>query len=144
MWDILDYAGLSRHPQKPGRGLFDPSFVQHRDEEEEDEETVETQIFHRPTAEVDMSNGGQELPPYSDLAVRRNPRLGRGRNGYSAPPEDRQSLQRQQQQSEIATWPEPPLLGNMSIMDVTHDPFFLPPDHGNSSYYMGCWDIGNL
>ncbi|RFU26534.1 hypothetical protein B7463_g9796, partial [Scytalidium lignicola] len=144
MWDILDYASLGRRPQKSGRGIFDPTFVQEKDEEEEDEHTVETQIFHRPMAEVDTSNGGQELPPYSDLAVRRrNPRRRQGGNGHVVPAEDGPSSQQQNQQSEIANWPEPPILGNTSIMDATHDSLFQLLDHG-SPYFLGFWDSGNL
>jgi hypothetical protein len=146
MWDILDYTRPNKYAQKPGRGLFDPTFVQDPEEEEEEEQTVETQIFHRPnpTADVDISNGGQELPPYSDAAVRQRTRGARGRTGHSAPVDERQSLQQQQQQEppDFATWSGPAMLGNSSIMDITHDPFFQFQDHG--SPYLGFWEIGNL
>ncbi|KAH8797961.1 putative C6 transcription factor [Xylogone sp. PMI_703] len=128
MWSILDYTSFSKQDQKLGRGLFDPAFVQGQDEDEDDEQTVETQIFHRPMGEVDTSDGGQELPPYSDLTIRRNPRRTRY---YSAPAEERSSSLQQQSQH------------NSSFMDVPQDLFFQQGDHA-SPYFLGFWDNGNL
>ncbi|KAL1964457.1 hypothetical protein VTN77DRAFT_6883 [Rasamsonia byssochlamydoides] len=147
MWDILDYTCPNASARKPGRGLFHPSLCPEPDPEEDDAEdhTVETQIFHHPTTEVDTSNGGQELPPFSDRRTRTRTRDARGR-GHSEPVtavaaaaiEDRQP----QQHPETATWPGPGIMGNCSFMDVTHDPFFQFQDQG--SPYLGLWGIGNL
>lgn len=149
MWDILDYTCPYRDSQRPGRGLFDPSFVQDTNDEFDDEQTVETQIFHRPTAEADTSNGGQELPPYSDRVIpRMRGRENYGRNNAEATEErlPRQPTAAQEptqlHQPDIASWQGPAFLGNVSIMDITHDPFFPLQDH--SSPYIGFWDTGNL
>ncbi|KAJ9199138.1 transcriptional regulator family: Fungal Specific TF [Paecilomyces variotii] len=149
MWDILDYTCPHRGSHRPGRGLFDPSLVQDQNNESDDEQTVETQIFHRPTAEADTSNGGQELPPYSDRAMSRN--RARANHTSSNPENTEERLSRQPSvaqhpsqlhQSDIASWQGPAFLGNVSIMDITHDPFFPLQDH--SSSYLGFWDSGNL
>lgn len=148
MWDILDYTCPPRGLQKPGRGLFDPIFVQDQNKEFDDEQTVETQIFHRPTAEADTSNGGQELPPYSDRTISRNRSRETQRGDEQTPPGQLSGPPQQQQpptqphQSDLVTWQGPAFLGNVSIMDITHDPFFPLQDHG--SPYLGFWDTGNL
>jgi hypothetical protein len=158
MWDILDFTSATKPSQRPGRGLFHPSFVKdsagknerNNSDEDEDEHTVETQIFHRPNpaADVDTSNGGQEFPPFSDTAARRKGRRGiRGRTGYSAPAGERPALQQQQQQHlhgdfPFPSWSAAEVLENTAVMDISYDPFFQFQDH--DSQYTGFWEIGNL
>lgn len=142
MWDILHYSFPGKSSQTRGQGLFHPSFRQDM-EEEDDNHTVETQIFHHPTREVDMSDGGQALPPHSDLATSRTPRSRRsGEAGQSTPPE-RRAIQYASTPVETALWPGPVFMGNNApIMDITQDPFFQFQDQ--ESQYLGLWEIGNL
>jgi hypothetical protein len=161
MWDILDFTSAKKPSQKPGRGLFDPSFIKDsagKDEinngnEDEDEHTVETQIFHRPNpaADIDTSNGGQEFPPFSDAAARRKVGLGiRRRAGHSAPADERPALQQTQQQHQqhqhgefaVPNWSAAEMLENTAVMDISYDPFFQ--FQGHDSQYTGFWEIGNL
>lgn len=159
MWDILDFTSATKPSQKPGRGLFDPSFIRdsagkterNNGDEDEDEHTVETQIFHRPNpaADVDTSNGGQEFPPFSDTAARHKVGRGtRGRMGHSAPADERSALQQQPQQQHqhvgfpVPSWSAAEMLENTAVMDISYDPFFQFQDH--DSQYTGFWEIGNL
>ncbi|OKL61503.1 hypothetical protein UA08_03402 [Talaromyces atroroseus] len=176
MWDILDYTcPKTASPQKTCRGLFDPSVVGNNcplntkvrgkykgndsDENEDVDDVVETQIFHHPNpaTEVDTSNGGQELPPYSGTATRRrrihnsvnqNGSAYAGRSTHSAPAHERpfvgqqQHDQEQQETDAVIIWPAYDMWMSASTMDVSNDPFFQFQDHDMP--WAGSWEIGNL
>jgi hypothetical protein len=144
MWDILCHKSTKTPFDPPGEGLFEASFLQPLGEIHQDQLTVETEIFHGSAAAVDMSEGGQALPPYSSTlrnkAASDFPENGpwnhehalsldKGSNGG---PLEREPL----------TWAATGLPGDVSFMDVTHDPFFQFQDHENP--YQGIWEIGNL
>jgi hypothetical protein len=141
MWDVLDYTCPKSSSGRPGRGLFHSSFCQDANEEETEHQTVETQIFHNPIAEVDTSNGGQAQPPYSNTPSNRTLRGAYGRLG---PPPTVGGGQQQQQQHnpQTAPWPTPGIMETGSFMDMTYDPFFQFHDQG--SPYLGLWEVGNL
>lgn len=159
MWEILDYTNVdTRRNRASGGVLFHESLCAPSADADEENDTVETQIFHNSTREVDTSDGGQALPPFSDHVSRRNTR-----------PSTRQGRPEQQGEwllptsaSEVAPGmvsgghnmgvPQDPLpqyapwpgafTGNASIMDITHDPYMQFQDSG--SPYFGMWEVGNL
>lgn len=161
MWKILQYNIAGKGHPLPGYSLFDESFLREDEEDDTDqgEDTVETQIFHNPTTDVEMSNG-QALPPYSGQPSNSqdfqdgSSRGGRGGGGGS------RRDQQQQLSSSVptsmavdhpplpdvaaagsaaASWPLP---GNPPVMDMTYDPFFQFQDPG--SPFFGTWEVGNL
>ena len=169
MWEVLDYTNVdTRRKHASGGTLFHESLCPTTDAADEEDDTVETQIFHSSTREVDTSDGGQALPPFSDHVVRRTtyPRTSRGRNEQQAewllpdpamasnpavalPPGGNQNMAGPPQ----GQGPPPPgapqyapwlgaFTGNASIMDITHDPFMQFQDSG--SPYFGMWEVGNL
>lgn len=179
MWDILDYTSpTTPGPQKTGRGLFDSAFIQDKPSsriiprarelhdssdgnDEHDDDVVETQIFHHPNpaTEVDTSNGGQELPPYSGAATRRSRsdhninRCGSTygeRSTHSAPAEQRHTIDQgnqhqpygQQEPETLLAWPSEDMWLSASIMDTSHDPFVQFQAHDMP--WGGSWEIGNL
>lgn len=108
--------------------------------------TVETEIFHHSTRTVDTSDGGQALPPYSSAAHGRDVSEDSGiepwhgeDDGIGALDCDstQTSLPREALASSATGFP-----GDLSFMDISHDPFFQFQDHQQS--YLGIWEIGNL
>lgn len=177
MWDILDHACAKGSSESDGRGLFDPAFVRdesasrtrlqktaHRDggqgrnehpDGSDDEDVVETQIFHHPNpaTDVDTSNGGQEFPPYARRTRSQNNVYGYAatnaeRSTHSAPPSERPlvgQLQDQpqiQQDTSLVTWPADDMWMSASMMDISHDSLFEFQDHDIP--WTGSWDVGNL
>jgi hypothetical protein len=174
MWDILDYTcPKAGSPQNTCRGLFDPMVIGNNspskskpinkpdgsDSDTDDGGVVETQIFHHPNpaTEVDTSNGGQELPPYSGVATRRSRSQNSanqhsstyvGRSTHSAPAHERRFVGQQQHDQEqhgtdaFITCPADDMWMSASIMDINHDPFFQFQDHDIP--WAGSWEIGNL
>ena len=147
MWKILQYNFDSKDLDASNHGLFHESF--HHDNDDGDEEhTVEMQISHNPTTEVDLSNG-QALPPYS---------------GYnSANPSQQQAGQQHGQQlvdehspaasnartldmlyapfpkAPTAPWAMP---NNGPVIDMNYDPFYQFQDL--STLTDAAWEVGNL
>jgi hypothetical protein len=144
MWDILCHKSTKTPLDPPGEGLFDASFLQPHGQMYSNQLTVETEIFHHSATAVDMSDGGQALPPYSstlhDQGASENPEHGSWKrhnlvstdNGPNEGVLQRESL----------AWSGSGFPGDVSFMDVTHDPFFQFQDHENP--YRGLWEIGNL
>lgn len=173
MWDILDHCAKNMSSGSNGRGLFDPAFVQdkppskirvqkkntgsvdeHSDASDE-EDVVETQIFHHPNpaTDVDTSNGGQEFPPYarrtrSQNNVNRHTTTNTERSTHSAPAAERPLLDQVQDQPPIqqdtalATWPADDVWISAPMMDASHDAFFQFQDHDVP--WTGSWNVGNL
>lgn len=144
MWDILCHKSTKTPFDPPGEGLFDSSFLQPLGQMDPDQLTVETEIFHHSATAVDMSDGGQALPPYSstlhDRATSRNFEHGPWNRNNAVSIENgpnEGSLPR-----EPLAWSASGFPGDLSFMDVTHDPFFQFQDHENP--YRGIWEIGNL
>ena len=170
MWEILDYTNVdTRRNRASGGVLFHESLCAVPVEADDEDDTVETHIFHNSTREVDTSDGGQALPPFSDHVARRNTRPSTRQSHH-------QHHQQQEQQEQQGDWllptsasnmapgisgshgnnmgavPQGPhplyapwpgtFTGNASIMDVTHDPFMQFQDSG--SPYFGMWEVGNL
>lgn len=145
MWDILLHNS-ARTPSSPRGGLFDASFLETRSGKDANEVTVETEIFHHSTRTVDTSDGGQALPPYSSAAHGRDVSEDSGiepwhgeDDGIGALDCDstQTSLPREALASSATGFP-----GDLSFMDISHDPFFQFQDHQQS--YLGIWEIGNL
>jgi hypothetical protein len=162
MWEILDYTNVdTRRNRGHGGSLLHESLYPTPVDDDEEEETVETQFFHNSTREVDTSDGGQAMPPFSDHVIKRSSR--------TTPRKDRSSRQSEWMLPEPAAeidsttdvpmsanqplaGPQPPnvpyaswpglFTGNTSIMDITHDPFVQFQDPG--SPYFGVWEVGNL
>ena len=162
MWEILDYTNVdTRRNRASGGVLFHESLCATSVEADEEDDTVETQIFHNSTREVDTSDGGQALPPFSDHAARRNtrPSTQHGRpeqqggdwvlpnpasnvaSGISVAPSSHDITVPQGPLPQYAPWPSA-FTGNASIMDLTHDPFMQFQDSG--SPFFGMWEVGNL
>jgi hypothetical protein len=166
MWKILQFSFFGDESRLPGSGLFHESFCPDGGHAEHDEgHTVETQIFHNPTAEVDTSDGGQALPPYAAISGntspthQRNPRQaegGRGHDHGDMPEDGRRHVVTDatgdtaggpmlyapfmEVPSAAAPWAFP---GNASsVMDVMHDPYFQFQNPGSPFY--GTWEVGNL
>jgi len=144
MWDIICHKSTKTAFDSPGEGLFDAPFLQPLGETHPDQLTVETEIFHHSATAVDMSDGGQALPPYSstlhDRAASEYPEHGPWNRNSSDSVDNgptEAALQRQP-----LTWSGSGFPGDASFMDVTHDPFFQFQDHENP--YQGIWEIGNL
>jgi hypothetical protein len=174
MWDILDHTcAKNTSSGSSGRGLFDLTFVRDKSpsrlrpqkrnkrntnehsDGSDDEDVVETQIFHHPnpTTDVDTSNGGQEFPPYARRTRSQNNVNGHTatnpeRSTHSAPATERPlvgQLQDQpqiQQDTTLVTWPADDMWMSASMMDVSHDAFFQFQDHDIP--WTGSWDVGNL
>lgn len=174
MWDILDHTcAKNTSSGSKGRGLFDPTFVRDKPpsrirlhkrskrgavenfDSSDDEDVVETQIFHHPnpTTDVDTSNGGQEFPPYarrtrSQNNVNEHTATNTERSTHSAPAAERplvSQLQDQppvQQDTALVTWPADDMWMSASMMDVSNDAFFQFQDHDIP--WTGSWDVGNL
>lgn len=145
MWDILLHnPARNSSSASPGGGLFDSSFFETPSGKNAGRVTVETEIFHHSTRAIDTSDGGQALPPYSSTAHDRDasedsdiepwPDDGLSAIGNSA---EQPALARDALASSASGFP-----GDMSFMDITHDPFFQFQDHQQP--YMGIWEIGNL
>jgi hypothetical protein len=148
MWDILLQNSPRTSSTSPGGGLFDASFYRDAEEPTSEKETVETEIFHHSTRTVDTSDGGQALPPYSSAIHCRRP-------SSKDPDHDVGTIGDQESSTiinsseyhvpslpETMMWPGPGFRGDVSLMDITHDPFFQFHDH--QSPYLGVWEIGNL
>ncbi|KAJ5109898.1 hypothetical protein N7532_002543 [Penicillium argentinense] len=142
MWDILLHNSSRSSFSSPGEGLFDISFLQAQtpNDKHQDKVTVETEIFHRSSRAVDTSDGGQALPPYSskvgDRANSTSPVHGPWNADTIGSDTTQIPLPRESLYSGIG------LQGDMSFMDITHDPFFQFQDHQQP--YLGIWEIGNL
>jgi hypothetical protein len=161
MWEILDYTNVDvRRSHARGGLLLHESLYPTPNDADEEGETVETQFFHNSTREVDTSDGGQAMPPFSDHITRRNTRTNTRRERLEKqaewmlpdpaanlpPPSDvpvnpSDPLTSTQQLVPYASWPGV-FAGNSSIMDITHDPFVQFQDPG--SPYIGIWEVGNL
>lgn len=144
MWDILLHNSAQTLPSSPGGGLFASSFLETPSGKNPDKVTVETEIFHRSTRAVDTSDGGQALPPYSSTAHGRDASEDSGIDSWhnedltAAHSSTGQTpLPRETLASSATGFP-----GDMSFMDITHDPFFQFQDHQQP--YLGIWEIGNL
>ncbi|RHZ53916.1 iron-sulfur cluster-binding protein, rieske family domain protein [Aspergillus thermomutatus] len=144
MWDILCYNSTKTPFASPGDGLFDASLLRSPGQKHPDQTTVETEIFHHSARAVDTSDGGQALPPYSSTVQHRaasetsQPESWSSTNSVSADHGPNQGpLPR-----EPLAWSGSGFPGDVSFMDVTHDPFFQFQDHENP--YQGIWEIGNL
>ena len=144
MWDILCHRSIETSSAPLGEGLFDASFLQPPRQNHPDKVTVETEIFHHPSRAVDTSDGGQALPPYSstvqDRTASENSENGPWTRNSSVPVDSGPSqgpLSR-----EPWAWPGSEFQGDVSFMDVTHDPFFQFQDQENP--YRGIWKFGNL
>src|SRR5882757_1786243 len=72
MWKVLNCNFAGKDSLFPGHGIFHESFCSDTNYTDHEEHTVETQIFHNPTTEVDISYGGQALPPYSGHTTNQN------------------------------------------------------------------------
>lgn len=144
MWDILLHNSARTSSASPGGGLFDSSFLETPSGKNADKVTVETEIFHRSTRTIDTSDGGQALPPYSSTAHDRDASEDSGMepwqdDGLAAIDSNTEQapLPRDTLASSATGFP-----GDMSFMDITHDPFFQFQDHQQP--YMGIWEVGNL
>lgn len=144
MWDILLHNS-ARTPTSPG-GLFDASFLETTSGKDADKVTVETEIFHHSMRTVDTSDGGQALPPYSSTAHDRDVSQDSGIEPWHGEEDGvgglgcdsgQTPLPRETLASSTTGFP-----GDMSFMDISHDPFFQFQDHQQS--YLGVWEIGNL
>lgn len=165
MWEILDYTNVdTRRNRASGGVLFHESLCPASTEADEEDDTVETQIFHSSTREVDTSDGGQALPPFSDHVARRStrPSTRQGHHHHHQqqgewllPPPSAPTMAPgmsvgssshnmgvpQGPHPLYAPWPGT-FTGNASVMDITHDPFMQFQDSG--SPYFGMWEVGNL
>lgn len=101
-------------------------------------------MFHHSARVVDMSDGGQALPPYSrtvpDHTISENLEDGAHAEDNSATVDSDPShapLLR-----EPWAWAGSGFPGDVSFMDVTHDPFFQFQDQDTP--YGGVWKLGNL
>lgn len=144
MWDILCHKSTASSSAPQGSGLFDPSFLQPAMEKHPGQRTVETEIFHHSARVVDTSDGGQALPPYSsmvldDAASENSENEPRSRNNFSAQVD---SGSNQGPVREPWAWAGSGFPGDVSFMDVTHDPFFQFQDQ--AAPYGGIWKLGNL
>jgi hypothetical protein len=141
MWDILCHKSAESPSASLGEGLFDPSFLQPR--RGQDQVTVETEIFHHSTRAVDTYDGGQALPPYSstvhDRTTSENSENEHWSQSNLVPADD--SPNQGPLQRDPWMWAGSGLPGDVSFMDVTHDPFFQFQDQEN---YRGAWRFGNL
>jgi hypothetical protein len=150
MWDILLQTSPKGSSTSPGGGLFGASFFQEAGEAGEitnEKETVETEIFHRSTRTVDTSDGGQALPPYSSLRESRHSSKDSDHEVWTSRDQDSPAMINSNGYNvpslpETMMWPGPGYRGDVSLMDITHDPFFQFQDH--QSPYLGVWEIGNL
>lgn len=163
MWEILDYTNVdTRRNHAKGGLLLHESLFPATEGTDEEGDTVETQFFHNSTREVDTTDGGQAMPPFSDHIVRQKTRMytrqsrGERQNQWmlpgpathlgsssNIPPESAGQPMAGPQGGipQYASWPGPfPL--NASVMDITHDPFVQFQDPG--SPYLGLWEVGNL
>ncbi len=143
MWKILLYDFAGKDTPLPQFGLFDDSFFPEEDDTDEGEETVEMEMFHNPTVDVDMSNG-QALPPLSGQPRKRHVQdsRGRARRDQLLPSSIAAAtpvLDAPFPEAAAAPWQMP---GNTSVMDMTYDPFFQFQDPG--SPFFGTWEVGNL
>ncbi|KAJ5311837.1 hypothetical protein N7476_007697 [Penicillium atrosanguineum] len=142
-WSRLQSLSTKTPFDPPGEGLFEASFLQSLGNIHPDQLTVETEIFHGSAAAVDMSEGGQALPPYSstlrNLGPSQNPEHGPWIQNTLSINNDSDEVPLQR---EPLAWAASGFPGDVSFMDVTHDPFFQFQDHENP--YRGIWEIGNL
>lgn len=142
MWNILQYNITGRGTPSSEYGLFDQSIFQQDNDADQGGDTVETEIFHNPTTDVEMSNG-QSLPPYSGQPVK---------GGFQS---TREHGTREQLRTSLA--PALPLIDSFvpdptttpwlmqiqdPVMDVTYDPFYNFQDPGST--FFGTWELGNL
>ncbi|KAJ5951584.1 uncharacterized protein N7479_009997 [Penicillium vulpinum] len=146
MWDILLYNSPRTSSAHIGEGLFDISFFQAPENRMEDKETVETEFFHHSTRTIDTSDGGQGLPPYSSAVNGRSSsrdeqqsEQGLWNRSLSSPP-DNINEQLLPQETMISSGSG--FRGDVSWMDLSHDPFFQFQDNLNPN--LGIWEVGNL
>lgn len=143
MWDILCHTAPTTQYSPPGDGLFDPSFLRPTAQKRPEEVTVETEIFHHSARAVDTSDGGQALPPYSSNLHGRPSSENADHEPWtrnvplSAETDPTQGTLPRDQMAWSSAFP-----GDVSFMDVTHDPFFQFQDQDNP--YRGFLEIGNL
>jgi hypothetical protein len=147
MWDILLQTSPKTSSTSPGGGLFDASFYRDAEETTNEKDTVETEFFHHSTRTVDTSDGGQALPPYSSVVHGRQPSSKDPDHDVGAIGDQEASVMNTGEYHvpslpETMMWPGPGFRGDVSLMDITHDPFFQFQDH--QSPYLGVWEIGNL
>lgn len=120
--------------------IFHPSFFKAAENEDANDETVETEIFHNSTRAIDTVDGGQEFPPYS------NPVRGRtsaeSQSLWAQPAQPQDDGVPSSPLAETATWPGTGLRGDIGLMNLTYDPFFQFQD--DVTLYPGTWEIGNL
>lgn len=145
MWDILLHnSARNSSSASPGGGLFDSSFLETPSGRTADKVTVETEIFHHSTRTIDTSDGGQALPPYSSTAHDRDVSEDSGIEPWQD--DGLATIDNNMEQTSLARNALVPSAsgfpGDMSFMDITHDPFFQFQDHQQP--YMGIWEIGNL
>lgn len=144
MWDILCHKSTANSSALQGSGLFDHSFLQPSMQKHPDQRTVQTEIFHHSAKVVDTSDGGQALPPFSsmvfDNAASENSDDETRARTNSSVPVDSGSIQGPLR--EPWAWAGSGFPGDVSFMDVTHDPFFQFQDQ--EAPYGGIWKLGNL
>lgn len=144
MWDILCHKSTETPSGHPGENLFDVSFLQSPGPKHSGQVTVETEIFHHSAKAVDTSDGGQALPPYSstlhDRPTSENSINEIWTRSNSVPVDNgpNQGIF----PWETWAWPGSGLAGDVSSLDIMHDPFFQFQDHENP--YRGIWKFGNL
>ncbi|KAJ5682892.1 hypothetical protein N7462_006057 [Penicillium macrosclerotiorum] len=98
-------------------------------------------IFKRT---VDMSDGGQALPPYSSTVNSHfaTENLESQHLDQSNTVSIETSANQVPMQRDAFPWSGSGFQSNMSFMDITRDPFYQFQDHENP--YLGIWQIGNL
>lgn len=144
MWEILCHKSAGSSSPSLGDGLFEPSFLEPLHEQKRHNQvTVETEIFHHPTRAVDTYDGGQALPPSSsavhDRTTSQNSEHEHWSQSNSVPADN--SLNQGPLLRDPWMWAGSGFPGDLSFMDVTHDPFFQFQDEEN---YRGAWKFGNL
>ena len=138
MWSILQNTPTEREDAL-GSMIFHPSFFKAAETQDNDE-TVETEIFHNSTRPIDAVDGGQEFPPYSNAVRGRTSTEGQNLWAQPAQPQDDQVPSPGME--ETVTWPGTGLRGDIGLMNLTYDPFFQFQD--DVTLYPGTWEIGNL
>ena len=140
MWNILHHTSPSASEAASGGKLFHPSFFQaaKRTETDDDDETVETEVFHNPNRAINAVDGGQEWPPYSNAAPKR---AVAGNQRQCSPPSDSGNQIPALSTPEGAACPETIAAADKDLMDMTYDPFFQFQSYGG--LYAGMWVIGN-
>lgn len=143
MWDILCHKSPKTPFDSPGESLFDASFLEPLGKQHRGQMTVETEIFHHSATAVDTSDGGQALPPFSSTLHGR----AHSENAEDEPWSQHTSDPFENDPEQVPlrepfVWSGCGLPGDVSFMDIMHDPFFQFQDRENP--YTGVWEIGNL